>query len=350
MPGYATQDELADLRAEVAHLRALLVDATTRVPPASASAPAEAPRMGGGEPRLHRRGVLALLPSAAAGLAVAGATAGATAGIGLAAAAPAAAAAGAPLVLGVFNDAGDAVTTLTSTAAIAVDVQGTVAADGLHADNATDGSTLSWSLDVSDVTDAVFTLQQTEEGGAPVFATQLMSLSSQLLGPTLSVALLDRPGAVPGRADLPAVDVTAEAVLIGVRSVSTAGAALRAANTDPTATLDTATVTNVGHGHAIGARTTNTGATAATVSGINAGSGPGVWGTQAHAGSPEAGVVGQGGASGRGGRFTGGAAAVQLQASARPNHPAAGRVGDLMVDARGRLWFCRGGAGWKQLA
>jgi hypothetical protein len=31
-------------------------------------------------------------------------------------------------------------------------------------------------------------------------------------------------------------------------------------------------------------------------------------------------------------------------------HPSRGEAGDLYVDAAGRLWFCRGGPDWKQLA
>jgi hypothetical protein len=56
---------------------------------------------------------------------------------------------------------------------------------------------------------------------------------------------------------------------------------------------------------------------------------------------------------GRGGVFEGKLAAVHLTPSSTASHPRGGQVGDLMVDASHRLWFCkRGGnpAQWKQLA
>ena len=53
---------------------------------------------------------------------------------------------------------------------------------------------------------------------------------------------------------------------------------------------------------------------------------------------------------GYGGFFQGFTAAVHLVPSGAPTHPATGLRGDLFVDATGRLWFCKGGALWKQLA
>jgi hypothetical protein len=32
------------------------------------------------------------------------------------------------------------------------------------------------------------------------------------------------------------------------------------------------------------------------------------------------------------------------------SHPGSGAKGDLFVDTSGRLWFCKGGMSWKQLA
>ena len=74
------------------------------------------------------------------------------------------------------------------------------------------------------------------------------------------------------------------------------------------------------------------------IQGENSGAGMGVHGTSV---------------SGRGGVFAGGAAAVQIVPSKSNTHPRTGQVGDLMLDAQHRLWFCkRGGnpAVWKQLA
>lgn len=55
-------------------------------------------------------------------------------------------------------------------------------------------------------------------------------------------------------------------------------------------------------------------------------------------------------ASGRGGVFKGGAAQLRLSPSTASSHPSSGQKGDLFVDTNGRLWFCKGGTTWKQLA
>ncbi len=55
-------------------------------------------------------------------------------------------------------------------------------------------------------------------------------------------------------------------------------------------------------------------------------------------------------AAGRGGLFSGGAAQVSLVPSTAATHPTSGQVGDLFVDATRRLWFCKGGTTWVQLA
>lgn len=74
----------------------------------------------------------------------------------------------------------------------------------------------------------------------------------------------------------------------------------------------------------------------------------GVFGSAAGAAS-SVGVEGSS-PSGRGGRFKGKLAQVQLQASAATSHPTTGQAGDLFVDQGHRLWFCKGGTSWKQLA
>jgi hypothetical protein len=53
---------------------------------------------------------------------------------------------------------------------------------------------------------------------------------------------------------------------------------------------------------------------------------------------------------GRGGRFKGKKAQLKLEPSAAATHPGSGQKGDLFADASGRLWFCKGGTTWKQLA
>jgi hypothetical protein len=54
--------------------------------------------------------------------------------------------------------------------------------------------------------------------------------------------------------------------------------------------------------------------------------------------------------AGRGGVFKGGVAQLKLVAASNATHPVTGQVGDLFVDRNHRLWFCKGGATWKQLA
>jgi hypothetical protein len=66
----------------------------------------------------------------------------------------------------------------------------------------------------------------------------------------------------------------------------------------------------------------------------------------------DASAVGVRGSSptGRGGRFTGKKAQIRLDPSTATTHPPRGAKGDLFVDSSGRLWFCKGGTTWKQLA
>ncbi len=53
---------------------------------------------------------------------------------------------------------------------------------------------------------------------------------------------------------------------------------------------------------------------------------------------------------GRGGLFYGLKAQVRLQPTASASHPHSGQAGDLYVDHNHRLWFCKGGTNWKQIA
>lgn len=54
--------------------------------------------------------------------------------------------------------------------------------------------------------------------------------------------------------------------------------------------------------------------------------------------------------NGRGGLFSGNQAQIRLQPGTRGSHPHTGEAGDLYVDSGHRLWFCKGGTTWKQLA
>jgi hypothetical protein len=55
------------------------------------------------------------------------------------------------------------------------------------------------------------------------------------------------------------------------------------------------------------------------------------------------------GTSGRGGILKGTAAQLKLVPSRAAGHPASGQAGDFFVDSSKRLWFCKGGAKWKQV-
>ena len=52
---------------------------------------------------------------------------------------------------------------------------------------------------------------------------------------------------------------------------------------------------------------------------------------------------------GRGGVFSGKAAQLML-GPVSATHPVSGQMGDLFADTSGRLWFCKGGTTWKQIA
>jgi hypothetical protein len=55
-------------------------------------------------------------------------------------------------------------------------------------------------------------------------------------------------------------------------------------------------------------------------------------------------------ATGRGGLFSGKVANLRLTPADDASHPATGLTGDLFVDKSGRLWFCKGGSSWVQVA
>jgi hypothetical protein len=83
------------------------------------------------------------------------------------------------------------------------------------------------------------------------------------------------------------------------------------------------------------------------VLGENTGSGHGTWGRAL--GSGGAGIFGES-TNGRGGIFQGKKAQIRLNPSTAQTHPTGGSTGDMFVDANKRLWFCKGGTTWVQLA
>jgi hypothetical protein len=82
------------------------------------------------------------------------------------------------------------------------------------------------------------------------------------------------------------------------------------------------------------------------VKGSSHGTQPAVLGTN------NAGAAGVQGVStnGRGGVFKGGLAQLRLIPSPSATHPSSGLVGDLFLDKHKRLWFCKGGTTWTQIA
>ncbi len=134
------------------------------------------------------------------------------------------------------------------------------------------------------------------------------------------------------------------------------GQALVATTTDPTASKDAVTIDYAGTGRALYAQSQSPTNINGTVTGVNEGHGIGVWGEHKNPAVAGIGVVGVADALGRGAQLSGGAAAVRLVPSTAATHPTGGKVGDLMVDSTGRLWFCnKASAGatpavWKQLA
>jgi hypothetical protein len=63
---------------------------------------------------------------------------------------------------------------------------------------------------------------------------------------------------------------------------------------------------------------------------------------------PNTGVYGHAG-NGRGVVAQGGKAQLRLVPSSAITHPSRGAAGDLFLDKSHRLWFCKGGATWRQI-
>jgi hypothetical protein len=113
------------------------------------------------------------------------------------------------------------------------------------------------------------------------------------------------------------------------------GSAVQAWTTEPDNAAPTIDARQLGTAGGLFAHIDNDANTSYSVLGRTAGRGPGVEGTSAQ---------------GVGGRFAGATAQLQLIPSSAPVHPARGSAGDLFLDRSHRLWFCKGGADWRQLA
>ena len=120
--------------------------------------------------------------------------------------------------------------------------------------------------------------------------------------------------------------------------------------TDSTSKTDLAKFTAPGLGRGLLVSATNSKNANAAIAGANAGTGSAVYASQSNAAATGGALVGKAGAKGRGAVLTGGAAAVTLSPSTATTHPSSGNAGDLFVDSTKRLWFCKGGTTWKQIA
>jgi hypothetical protein len=90
----------------------------------------------------------------------------------------------------------------------------------------------------------------------------------------------------------------------------------------------------VGRGNAVLGQISNGASTASAVKGTSNGNGAGIEGASAH---------------NFGGKFSG-AVQLLLVPTTAASHPRSSIRGALYVDHGGRLWFCKGGTTWKQLA
>jgi hypothetical protein len=141
---------------------------------------------------------------------------------------------------------------------------------------------------------------------------------------------------------------------IGVYGRSNAGSAVKGQAFSDGATSIYAVKAN--GGPPILGEITDTSSTWGAVNGTTYGTGSGVVGsalngrgTSGRAFGKGDGIYGQSDL-GRGGRFKGKKAQIRLDPSTAATHPPSGAGGDFFVDTSKRLWFCKGGTTWKQLA
>lgn len=102
-----------------------------------------------------------------------------------------------------------------------------------------------------------------------------------------------------------------------------------------------------GTGSAVRAQVSNPDSPGQAIRGVTDGTGYAIYGETS---GKRAALGGNGGSAGRGAVLISNIAQLRLQPSTLGSHPASGQAGDLFVDASKRLWFCKGGTVWKQLA
>jgi hypothetical protein len=308
------EQQVVELTHQVAELRSLL----------GARPPADVPA------QLTRRGLLTALPA----LAMAGAGAMALTGL---AAGPAAASPGDPVLQGMGNNAGSATTSLTSTAAIAWNVSNGMQSQTLHvgdgvADDNGDLNVLTNPAYTAHVNCRHVETDDFAKGGSAIYADGFMApaivvdaIAGKPKGPK-------DPNTKPGLGIL----VHGHGVSGGIDVATQIGAVFEGLQANAATKVGAATIITHGLGRGLLVESVNPKNAAATLTGANAGTGIG--------------VLGVGSANGRGGEFAGGKAPVRLVPDPKAaTHPAVGQAGDLFVDTKHRLWFCKGGATWAQV-
>jgi hypothetical protein len=275
----------------------------------------------------------------------------------------AAAASGGQMILGQDNDAGSDPTGLTSASSTV---------DTLHLSNTGGGITLNVTGATTKPAAQVVGSQGGEalhvhttnalnnnpavhifdDGrGGCLFAEQ--TSSDPLAGPAITA--LGANGGLAGTTEGPGAGVQGQA------DVGT-GPAVLASVPDVTRT-STAVAVEAAHnakGHGVYSHIDYSGSSALAVYGLTVGSNNAVRGTisnAANAASAVRGITNGKGAgiegsssAGVGGKFSGPVAQLYLVPSTAASHPTSSARGAIFVDKYGRLWFCKGGTSWKQLA
>jgi hypothetical protein len=149
----------------------------------------------------------------------------------------------------------------------------------------------------------------------------------------------------------------------GVRAYAQPGAggsAIQALTLEGSNTSPTISAHQVGMGHGVYSHIENAANAGRALYGRTTGVGHAVLGSilnaQSEVAAAKATTQGSGpglealSAKGVGATFAGKTAQVQLVPSSDSSHPASGDAGQLFVDGARRLWYCRGGNDWQQLA
>jgi hypothetical protein len=220
---------------------------------------------------------------------------------------------------GADNDAGSDDTSLTST-----NPNFTLAVL-----NTSNGEALK--VHTTSATDVNLALHAIDEGlGGGIFAESTNTDISDL--DNLPLPAIIGEGVMGG-----VVGYTDSALGAGVAGFAAAGTGpgVGAAQLNTTATSDAFEAVQTGKGRAVYAHIENEDAKSTVVSASTTGSGV---------------AIAANSAKGAAGKFTGHSAQIVLVPSSLASHPASGTAGALFVDKSKRLWFCKGGTTWRQLA